>query len=78
MPLECIVDARSMLANLFEESNWGGRLPCFCNWNNPFTVTKNLLEFLVVVGQYFDFLVLAFGEAELDTFQMPFPWSLLF
>jgi len=67
MPLEGIMHTTSMLANLFEKSDWFGKLSLISNWNDPLAITEDLLKFLVVSCELSDFSVLALGETDLDT-----------
>ena len=76
--LKGIVHATSMLANLFKENNWLGRFSRVGDWNDSLTITKDLLEFLVMSCELSDLSVLSFGKTDLETLQMPFPWALFF
>jgi hypothetical protein len=67
MPPEGVVHSTSMLANLFEDSDWAGRLPRVGYGNDALTVTKDLLKFSVVNCERSDLFVLASREADLDT-----------
>ena len=67
MPLEGVMYATGMLANLFEEDDWVGRLSRIGDWNDPLSVIKDLLELMIVSCELSNFLVFAFREAELNT-----------